>query len=375
MLPNIPPPVLSGAAAVLGALVGSFLNVCIYRLPLGLSVHSPARSYCPHCRKTIPWWENIPILSWLLLRGRCSSCHNPISPRYLGVELLTSVLFWAAACKFGSATPALLLPYFVLLGILIVATFIDLEHMIIPDEITWGGVVAGAALSTALPALHGKDAALNGLGQSLLGAAAGYGLLWAVVELGRLAFGKKRIHFQEQTPAIWVRNGEEAELLVGEEMTPWGDFFFRGTEQLRMGVCSGDIDGRTVSSGEAIWTLNQLELAGSALDLNKTERVVFQIQWIVLPREAMGFGDVKFLAAIGAFLGWKAILFTVIAGSVLGSLFGLLTLLLGKRQWAAIPFGPYLAAGALLWIINGPLIVQTYWRWTQSCWTGCIVGL
>jgi leader peptidase (prepilin peptidase)/N-methyltransferase len=362
VLPHIPPVVISGASAVLGALVGSFLNVCIYRLPRDLSVRTPARSYCPNCRKTIPWWENVPILSWLLLRGRCSTCKQPISPRYLLVELLTSVLFWSAALKFGPVNPTLLLPYFVLLGILIVATFVDLEHMIIPDQITWGGVAAGAAISLAVPALHGASSASAGLAQSLLGAGAGYGLLWAVVELGRLAFGRKRTIFQDPTPAVWVRNGDEAELIIGDEMTPWGDFFFRGNEKIRMGVCTGEIDGRPVQKGEVVWTLNQLTLPDTKLDLNQTDRVSLQIEWIVLPREAMGFGDVKFLAAIGAFLGWKATLFTVMAASLMGAFFGVFTLLIGRRGWAAIPFGPYLAAGALLWVAAGPAMIAAYWQ-------------
>jgi len=161
--PIISPTLISLGSAIFGALVGSFLNVCIYRLPLGQSVKTPARSFCPHCHKTIPWWENIPVLSWLLLRGRCSSCSNPISSRYLLGEILTATLFWAVATRFATPDPLLLLPYFALLGILIVGTFVDLEHMIIPDEITWGGALAGLLSSTLLPSLHHTQGWLNGL--------------------------------------------------------------------------------------------------------------------------------------------------------------------------------------------------------------------
>jgi leader peptidase (prepilin peptidase)/N-methyltransferase len=348
--------------------VGSFLNVCIYRLPLGLSVLYPARSYCPHCRKTILWWENIPILSWIALSGRCSACQKRIHVRYLLVELLTAILFGAAAAFLPLASPLLLLPTFTLLGMLLVATFVDLEHMLIPDEITRAGVGAGAVFSFMLPALHGSYSRLNALGFSLLGAATGYIILWTVVELGRLALGKKRIRFESLTAVSWIRNGEEAEFSVGNEMTPWSDFFFRGTETIRMGVHGGDVDGKPVQNSEVLWTLNQLQIFNSPrlyekpVDLNLVNRISLQIRWLIFPREVMGFGDVKFLAAIGAFLGWKAALFTAAAASCLAAGYGLFVLLLGKRQWTAIPFGPYLATGALVWIVNGPKILEAYLR-------------
>ncbi len=367
-VPPIPHSLIIAASVLLGALVGSFLNVCIYRLPLGLSVRSPARSYCPHCRKTIPWWENVPVLSWILLRGRCSTCGKSIHVRYLLVEVFTAILFGCAAAFFPIADPWLLLPTFTLLGIFVVATVVDLEHMIIPDEITWGGVGAGAVFSLLLPALHGSSSRLHALSLSLLGTATGYFLLWAVVEVGRLALGRKRIAFPEPTPVLWIRNGDEAEFTVGDEMTPWGDFFFRGTEKIRMGVEGGEIDGEPFQKGEVLWTLNQIQVFQSerklekSVDLNLANRICFQIRWLVFPREVMGFGDVKFLAAIGAFLGWKATLFTVASGSCLAAVYGLGILLLGKREWGAIPFGPYLAAGALVWIINGPALLQAYLR-------------
>ncbi|MEI6712752.1 MAG: prepilin peptidase [Verrucomicrobiota bacterium] len=367
MTVSLSPNVITAISAVFGALVGSFLNVCIYRLPLGLSVRTPARSYCPHCRKTIPWWENLPILSWLLLRGRCSTCKSPIHIRYLLVEVLTALLFAAAAIVIPYHSPLLLLPYFTLLGILIVATFVDLEHMIIPDEITWGGAVAGLIFSLLLPELHSAQSNTQAFLSSLLGAGFGFGSLWAIATLGRLAFGRKRMTFATPTPVRWIRNGDEAELSVGEDLSPWGDFFFRGTEKIRMGVLSGDIDGKPVMKSEALWTLNHIQFSLSTQssaqshDLNQIDKINLQIEWLVFPREAMGFGDVKFLAAIGSFLGWRAALFTIVAASCLGALYGLFTLLIGKRQWSAIPFGPYLATAALIWIATGPNLVAAYW--------------
>ncbi|MDQ6765665.1 MAG: prepilin peptidase, partial [Verrucomicrobiota bacterium] len=124
-------------AFVLGAVVGSFLNVCIYRLPLDLSVNEPKRSFCPSCKKQIPWQQNLPLVSWLFLRGRCANCGSRIAFRYFAVELLTALLFLAIWRAFPWE---IALVYWLLAALLIVATFIDFEHFIIPDEITLGGV-------------------------------------------------------------------------------------------------------------------------------------------------------------------------------------------------------------------------------------------
>lgn len=352
---------LPALCAVFGAVVGSFLNVCIYRLPRDLSVRKPARSFCPQCKKTISWWENLPILSWILLRGRCSGCKAPIPARYPLVEALTALLFWTAATHITPHNLGLLPAYFTLLAILIVATFVDLEHMIIPDEVTWGGVFAGAFFSAITPSLHGDTSWLRALCSSLLGAGVGYAILWLVVELGRLAFGKKRSVFASPTDLIWVRNGEEATLTVAEDVCPWSDFFYRGNEQIRMGVIAGEVDGRPVAKGEFVWNLNTISSGSESWDLNRIDKIRLQIEWIVLPREAMGFGDVKFLAALGAFIGWKGALFSVVAASGLGAVLGLALSILRNRKGAAIPFGPYLAVGALLWVLCGPQLVAWYW--------------
>ena len=141
-------------AFVLGAAIGSFLNVCIYRLPRDLSVNQPRRSFCPSCKKPIPWYQNLPLLSWLLLRGKCANCGSRIAFRYFAVELLTALLFLAVWLAFPWP---IALVYWVFVSLLVVATFIDFEHFIIPDEITIGGTVAGVLASVALPALMGED--------------------------------------------------------------------------------------------------------------------------------------------------------------------------------------------------------------------------
>src|SRR3984885_8410817 len=158
---------------VFGCLIGSFLNVCIYRMPLELSVVSPP-SHCPHCKYAIPFYLNIPLVTWLALRGRCKNCGAPISPRYFIVELLTGLAFLGCWLKFGDRVHPLpsiplALVYAIFLSGLIVATFIDFEHFIIPDEITFGGIVVGIIASFLLPQLQGMRLHLRGALWGLIG--------------------------------------------------------------------------------------------------------------------------------------------------------------------------------------------------------------
>ena len=157
---------------VVGAIVGSFLNVCIYRLPLGMAVNKPSRSFCPHCKTQIAWYHNLPVVSWLALRARCAYCGKPIAVRYPLVELLTAVLFFAIWREFNE-TWIVVFPYWIFVSLVVVATFIDFDHFIIPDEITLGCVGAGLILSLAIPQLMGEQTFLAGLAWSLVGAAGG----------------------------------------------------------------------------------------------------------------------------------------------------------------------------------------------------------
>jgi leader peptidase (prepilin peptidase)/N-methyltransferase len=166
-------------AALLGAAVGSFLNVCIYRLPEGLSVVSP-RSRCPVCGHEIGWRDNVPVLGWLLLRGRCRGCGTRISAQYPLVELTTALLWLAAALRFGASWQALSTALFftLLLGIALT----DARAYTIPDEFSLGGLAAGLLLSLA-------PGGISPL-QSAIGAALGFGLLYAVAVLGEWIFKK-----------------------------------------------------------------------------------------------------------------------------------------------------------------------------------------
>lgn len=255
-----------------GACLGSFLNVCIYRIPIDQSVVAP-RSHCPKCGKFIAWYDNIPFFSYLALKAKCRHCGTGISPRYFLVELLTAVLFLAVWNRYGvlSASPqyALVPVYWLALFGLILGTFVDFEHMIIPDRVTKGGMVLGVVLSPLVPAMHGQTEAWPALRASLLGLAAGFGLLYAVAEIGRFAFKK----------------------------------------------------------------------------------------------DAMGFGDVKLLGALGAFFGWQAVLFIIFVSSVLGSLVGVGLIVTKNFKWQSrIPFGPYLSLAAVIWMLGGDRLWLDYWQ-------------
>ena len=349
----------------MGATVGSFLNVCIYRLPLDLSVNEPKRSFCPHCKKQIPWTQNLPLVSWLLLRGKCANCKAPIAFRYFGVELLTAVLFLAAWMKsWNSGQWVMAFPLWVILGLMVVATFIDLEHFIIPDEITWGGVAAGLMASLAVPELMGVDSHLMGLVWSAAAAAAGYFTLWAVVEAGKLAFGKKEINLEKPEAFTWTRQDEDADLLAGGETMKWSDMFARPTDVLLMHVTEARIAGKDFAQTTLKFYYNRVLVEGEEHSLDQLDQITGTVTGLVIPREAMGFGDVKFIAAIGAFIGLRGMYFTIMAGSIIGALFGIAMIAIGKREWSArIPFGPYLALGAVLWIFFGVQLLGAYISW------------
>ncbi len=250
-------------AFVFGAVVGSFLNVCIYRLPAGKSVAFPA-SHCPACGVAIRPYDNIPIVSYLVLRGRCRSCGVRISPQYPAVELVNALLTMFLFIKFGFSLTFLFL--FVFCSALVVITFIDLEHRIIPDLISLPGIVVGFAASFFILDLYNTERVLGWL-NSLIG------------------------------------------ILVG----------------------------------------------GGSLFI-----VAFAYQ-LLTKKEGMGGGDIKLLAMMGAFLGWIAVPFIIFASSLVGSVIGITIMLAQKKDSKlAIPFGPFLAFGAVLYVFYGKQLIDWY---------------
>jgi leader peptidase (prepilin peptidase)/N-methyltransferase len=348
----------SAFAFVLGAAVGSFLNVCIYRLPLDLSVNEPRRSFCPVCKNPIPWQQNLPLISWLWLRGRCAKCGTKIAFRYFAVELLTAFLFLAVWRSFPWP---LAIAYWVFVSLIIAAAFIDFEHFIIPDQITIGGAVAGIIASVLVPQLMDTDSRVAALIRSGLAAALGYILLWIVLEAGKIAFGKKRIRLDAPTPFNWKRNDDDADFIVGDERSLWSDHFARETDRLLLYCNAAEIDNRSFGEVTLEFHYNRMAVEGQTFELDQVNEISGVAHELQIPREAMGRGDLKFLAAIGAFLGWRGVLFSLFGGSLAGSLVGLVTLVVGKRVWSAkLPFGPYLAFGALIWMFFGEALVGWY---------------
>jgi leader peptidase (prepilin peptidase)/N-methyltransferase len=347
--------IFSVFSAALGAIVGSFLNVCIHRAPRGIPLNNPARSLCPCCDHVIPWHENIPILSWLLLRGKCSACGARIPFRYLLVECLTATLFFLVWIRYGFPLAPV---YWILLALLIAAAFIDIEHFIIPDQVTWGGTAAGLLLSFLLPEMMQVSSRLEALGLSLAAAAFGYGLLWLIVELGKLAFGNKRHRFDSEEPFAVRQDGEAVTLQIGDETLSWKDIFSRESDELVLECASASI---AASSPILRFRHDRMIVANRETPLEELESITGTLRAIVIPREAMGFGDVKFIAAIGAFLGWQAVLFTLCAASIIGCLAALGGILLASdKTGARVPFGPFLALGAFIWLFGGEEIFKSY---------------
>ena len=310
----------SAIVLVLGLVCGSFLNAVIHRLPRGVGLAHPRRSFCPQCGRSLPWHENIPVLSWIFLRGQCSGCGARISARYPLVEALTAALFLALWWNFP---PAIAAAYMVLAALLVAGTFIDLEHMILPDSLTVGGAAAGVALALLVPGLLPGDTWDARLRSSLFGAGVGFAALFAVVEFGKLAFGRKRFELQ---PA----------------------------EKFHLALREG-----------GAWHLEPRGLVrdGSIPEYSACEGLGATARAVVVPREAMGFGDVKLMLTLGAFLGWPGALFSIAAGSVIGAICGVALLALRRVDEAGrIPFGPYLAGGAMLWIFTGPAVIDFLFR-------------
>lgn len=263
-VPELPDAFLIGWVAVIGAFIGSFLNVVVYRVPMRRSIVLPG-SRCGFCETPVRWYDNLPVLSWIALGGRCRTCGVGISARYATVEILTSALFVAVLYRFGAAwhTPV----YALFCAVLVAVTFIDIDHRIIPDSISKPGVAIGVLLSFAIPA-RAEDMLPVTPVLSIAGAVLGYFSLLGVSVVGKVLFR----------------------------------------------------------------------------------------------RDAMGLGDVKFLAMIGAFLGPLSLPFIFFFAPLCGAFYGILSAVArGRRiRHSTMPFGPFLAAGAIGYLLGGSDLVRAW---------------
>lgn len=340
----------------LGCMVGSFLNVCIYRMPIGKSVISPP-SHCPHCNYSIPFYLNVPLVTWLMLRGQCRNCGAPISPRYFLVELLTGVMFLVCWLLWGESAP-LALVYCLVMSGLIVATFIDLAHFIIPDEITIGGCVVGFLCSFAVPKLHGASTAFESLKWSFIGIVVGGLLVEGVRQAGKLAFGRMKLELQGATKILFGETG----VVFPDRELPYEEIFYRKSDAIRFRASRVELADRCYVNADVALSPLKLKIARDEFQPEQNLYMEVVTDKLVLPREAMGFGDVKFMAAIGAFLGWQATVFSLVVSSFLGAIVGGVLILLKRHERSnPIPYGPYIAAAAALWIIAGRPITNWFW--------------
>jgi leader peptidase (prepilin peptidase) / N-methyltransferase len=265
----------AAAAFLLGLLIGSFLNVCIYRMPRDISVFNPTRSHCPNCDHVIRWYDNVPVLSFLILRGKCRDCKAPILLRYPLVEILTGAVFCGSVLVFGVTAPAL--KYLVFGSVMVALIFADLEERILPDEFTIGGTIVGLILSWFVPLTPGL---------SLL-----------------IIHDRVKIHWLSLLESV-----------------------------LASVVCAG-----------VLWLVGYL-------------------YYRVREQDGIGFGDVKMVMMIGAFLGLQGTLLTVIVGSVLGSVIGLAFIYLTGKNASTyeLPFGSFLGVAASVVAVLGEPVLRWY---------------
>ncbi len=337
-----------------GCIVGSFLNVCIHRLPSGMSIVTP-KSHCPHCKYSIPWYLNIPLVTWLALRGRCKNCGAPISLRYFVVELLTGIVFLSCWLAFGDAghplpSMPLALVYAVFLAGLIVATFIDFEHFIIPDQITIGGMAVGFAASLFLPPLQGAATLNAGMWRSFVGAVAGAAAIYAILRLGKWLFGRQRVKLPMETKIIFT----ETSVHLPDKEIPYEELFYRKSDVIALRARTLELVDRGYQDVLVRLSPSALEIGGEKIDPETVACMEAVSAEIVLPREAMGLGDVKFMGAIGAFLGWQGVIFSLMVSSMIGAVVGVTLIAMRRREWSSrMPYGPYIALAAAVWIFGG----------------------
>jgi leader peptidase (prepilin peptidase)/N-methyltransferase len=341
-----------------GCIVGSFLNVCIYRLPLGMSIITP-RSHCPHCKYSIPWYLNIPLVTWLALRGRCKNCGAPIAARYFVVELLTGVVFLSCWLAFGNTSYPLpsmpvALVYAVFLAGLIAATFIDFEHFIIPDEITFGGMVVGFAVSLVLPSLHDASTLIVGMRRSFVGAIVGAAIIYGILRLGKWLFGRQRVKLPMETKIIFT----DTSVHLPDKEIPYDELFYRRSDVIVLHARTVELVDRGYQNVLVRLSPLALEIGEEKMNPNDVPCLEAVSTEIVLPREAMGLGDVKFMGAIGAFLGWQGVVFSLMLSSMIGAVVGVTLIAMRRRQWSSrMPYGPYIALAAAIWIFGGRKLV------------------
>ncbi|MBC7979105.1 MAG: prepilin peptidase [Armatimonadetes bacterium] len=349
-------------AVMIGACIGSFLNVVIYRLPLGMSVNEPKRSFCPLCKNQLGMWQNVPVASWLVLKGKCAYCRAPIPFRYIAVEIVTAILFGLVWWLFP---PQVVIFLWVLMALLVAITYIDAEHLIIPTNMTWAGSVLGLIACAVWPQLPTMAGIGGNWWEGLMGGAigwiAGFVGLWVVVELGKKAFGRRQMKFDKEVEwSLREPEGDEDPMcfVIDGEAIAWWDIFSRKTDRLVVDATEVIVDGEETGAGQLVIRETGIELAdGRKLELEKMVTLSGRARGVVIPREAMGMGDVHLLGMIGAFFGWTGVFFSLFSASI----FAIVAAVIGRIGFGRqLPFGPFLALGAVAWMFGGWRVWQWY---------------
>ncbi len=339
-----------------GCIVGSFLNVCIYRMPRDESIVSPP-SHCPHCNYAIPFYLNIPLVTWVWLKGKCRNCGQAISPRYFLVELLAGLAFLGCWLGFGRQSPPLALVFCLVLAGFIVATFIDFEHFIIPDEITLGGIVAGFICSLVVPAIHQAPTTPLSLERCFVGIIAGAGLVYGILRLGKLLYGRQKFELAPNTRVYFT----ETTVKLPDQDIPYEEIFYRKSDTIVIEARTVELADRCYWKVPVRLSPHLLRIAEDTFQPESVPHLEVVTDQIVVPREAMGLGDVKFMAAIGAFLGWPGVVFSLMVSAILGAAVGVSLILFRKSEWSSrLPYGPYIALAATVWIFAGRQI-SVWW--------------
>jgi leader peptidase (prepilin peptidase)/N-methyltransferase len=252
-------------------------------------------------------------------------------------------------------SPALALAYGVLLAGLIVATWIDFKHFIIPDELSLGGILVGFLCSSLLPSLHGQRLFLPGMLQSLLGLGVGVGVMYLVLRAGKLAFGRQRLALPGDTMIVFT----DTALLLPEKEISYDELFHRKSDAIMLRARMVELGGRSYQDVPIRLTPASLQVGDDEFHPEAVSRMEALTAEIVSPREAMGLGDVKLMAAIGAFLGWQAVAFSLLISSMIGSVVGVSLIAAGRREWSSrLPYGPYIALAAAIWIFGGRQLLK-----------------
>jgi leader peptidase (prepilin peptidase) / N-methyltransferase len=266
-------------------------------------------------------------------------------------------LFMGCWVAFGERSVWIALAYAAVIAGLIVATFIDFEHFIIPDEITIGGMIAGVCVSLMLPSLHGVASNGAGLLAGLIGAAVGFGIVYAIVRLGKLLFGRKRVELPADTRIVF----SETAVHLPDRDVPYDELFYRDSDVIVMQARTLEMIDRGYMNVTVRLTPKQLMVGEEVFNPEQVHQMEAVSSEIVLPQEAMGFGDVKFMGAIGAFLGWQSTLFALMVSSCIGAVVGLGLIVIGRREWSSrLPYGPYIALAALIWMFLPPHLQATW---------------